>query len=103
VVEPESTGLKEDFGIPWATRGLVLMQVSREPRSVVGSQDDSDIIYRRLGYFELDRTPGGLTWPDIFSGPLSIRGPLLPIRRPSPDIDMHGFFDGCSDQQIYII
>ncbi|RDW66361.1 hypothetical protein BP6252_09996 [Coleophoma cylindrospora] len=91
VVEPEADRMKEDFGIPWATRGLVL-----QPAQIAGE-------YKRIVYFELNKTYGSFTWPGVWSGQLSSRGVVLPIRRPGPDIDVAGFFNGCIDEEICII
>lgn len=91
VVEPEADGMKDDFGIPWATRGLVLRPTGTESE------------YKRIGYFELNKTHGSFTWPGVWKGQLSNRGVVLPIRRPGPVIDVEGFFDGCADEEICII
>jgi hypothetical protein len=91
VVEPETQPMKDDFGIPWATRGLVLAATETEGQ------------YRRVGYFELDKTMGSFLWPGVLSGQLSSRGAVLPIRRPGPDIDVNGFFDKCANRDICIV
>lgn len=91
-VVPEQESRRDEFRYPFVTRGLALVPV-------YGTVDT----FRRVGYIELDGTPGGFLPPTVVSGSLSKRSPELPIRRPWPETDIHGFFDKCDPIEFYII
>lgn len=86
IVKPEIKADQEDFGAPWATRGLALV-----PTGLATNE------YRRVGYFELDRTAGGLSFPHRFS-----KGRRRARRWPPPNIDVARFFDGSLECEIVI-
>ena len=75
-VQPTDEDGKEDFNTPWVTRGLALKKVG----------DESEWIFRRIGYIELENDLGGLSFPQLGNG--------LRVRRyPAPDLDKYGFFN----------
>jgi len=48
--------------------------------------DESEWIFRRIGYIELENDLGGLSFPQLGNG--------LRVRRyPAPDLDKYGFFN----------
>jgi hypothetical protein len=90
VVEPIHAN-KEDFNIPWATRGLALV--------LTANSDE----YRRVGYFELTRTYGGITFPHSFEVRSRSTFHWRGDRYPSPNIDVAGFFKGCDNRIVTIV
>jgi hypothetical protein len=88
VVKPDSQAKQEDFSIPWATRGLALTTTG------YGSNE-----FRRVGYFEIDKTLGGLSFLNKFSRSSNRR---RAFRSPAPNIDLANFFSGCKEQEIVI-
>ena len=90
VVRPESEDHETDFRAPWATRGLALKKDETYP---------DDEIYKRVGYIELKRDHGGLSYP------LWPESGLGMTRYPPPNIDITGFFQGdeCREVEITIV
>jgi len=94
VVQPETKVGKEDFDIPWATRGLALAR-----------EDDVSNRYRRVGYIEMNRTHGGVSIPGTFSQPWKTSftsHDSRAIRSPPPDLDVNGFFKNIEATEIVI-
>lgn len=94
VVQPETRVDKEDFDIPWATRGLALAR-----------ENDASDRYRRVGYIEMNRTHGGVSIPGTFSQPwkTSLKShDARAIRSPPPDLDVNGFFKDIEATEIII-
>jgi hypothetical protein len=91
-VQPQSRKDKEDFDVPWATRGIALMRA-----------DHGTEAYRRVGYFELIRTQGGITFPHSFRALSRERFYGRGRRAPPPNIDVMGFFEGCEERVVTII
>jgi hypothetical protein len=88
VVKPDLLAEQEDFSVPWATRGLALTTTGNGPNE-----------FRRVGYFEIDKTPGGLSFLNKFSRSSNRR---RAFRSPAPNIDVANFFSGCKEQEIVI-
>jgi hypothetical protein len=94
VVQPETRVDKEDFNIPWATRGLALAR-----------ENDVSNRYRRVGYIEINRTHGGVSIPGTFSQPWKASLKSLgsrAIRSPPPDLDVNAFFKDIEATEIVI-
>lgn len=101
VVEPEERSLREDFGTPYACRGLALQKLK--------SLDDAQgqiPRYRRMGYFELlqrEGETGTIAAADFITGPRSQLRYGEPARDPGPVIDPFGFFDGVPHRAAVLI
>ncbi|OQO07181.1 hypothetical protein B0A48_07750 [Cryoendolithus antarcticus] len=87
VVEPSTEIERRAFNVPWATRGLALVKVTGETNQ-----------YQRVGYLELQRTPGGVSYPSSIN-PAKQRAE----REPAPNIDVAGFFDDCEFSTITLV
>jgi hypothetical protein len=88
VVHPPSQAEKENFFMPWATRGLVLVKVLEDEE-----------IYKRVGFFELYRAESEIKLSDH----LSVTG-RKGVRARDPAIDITHFFDrDLEEREITII
>ena len=90
VVEPRES-FREDFIYPWVTRGLALVRFG----------DLSDATYKRVGYIELQREQGGISFSH---GIQRLDQGLYQsgTRYPPPNIDKTRFFEECEEEVISI-
>lgn len=87
VVKPATRKEEHDFNVPWATRGLALRRDPEDSRK-----------FRRIGYIELQRTPGGISYQSSLN-PTKQKAE----RNPPPNIDVAEFFDDCEFTTISVI
>ena len=86
IVKSKNKADQEDFAVPWATRGLALVPTDLAPNE-----------FCRIGYFELNKTLGGLSFPHRFS-----RDRKRARRWPPPNIDVAKFFEGSPECEIVV-
>ena len=87
IARPLDFDAEEDFAVPWAVRGLALVR----------SRVHEHTLYRRVGYIELSRDHPGMDTLSTWPGKGKNRS-----KRPFPELDGKGFFQGPFETTIEI-
>jgi hypothetical protein len=120
-VQPSNVEEQKDYDVLWAIRGLALTKTGRTyiGKTSVGIGTSlqhlaiavpGDLLaamqgvheYRRIGYFELNKTLGALAFPHSFPVGSFTKGFYKRADRMQPETDIMGFFESCEKQTIII-